>query len=92
MVMWKLKTCPRCQGDLFIDKGIGGWYEQCLQCGFRREMKALVEPKRKQPTPETERLPASGINTPEKRRATKAQTQADNYIIKTRLLTVGEKL
>jgi hypothetical protein len=75
MVMWKLKTCPRCQGDLFIDKDFVGWYEQCLQCGFRRELKALVEPKQKQPVPETERLPSSGVDTPEKRRSVKAQVK-----------------
>ena len=74
MVMWKLKTCPRCHGDLFIDKDYtGGWFEQCLQCGFRREMKAIVEPMRKQPAPETERLPGSGIDTPEKRREVKSK-------------------
>ena len=37
MVMWKLKSCPRCGGDLLIDKDlIDGWYEQCLQCSFCR--------------------------------------------------------
>ncbi len=42
MVLWKLKKCPRCHGDLFLDKDTDGWYEQCLQCGYRRGMKALV--------------------------------------------------
>ena len=74
MVMWKLKTCPRCQGDLFMDKDLDGWYEQCLQCGYRRPMKAIAEPKTtQQPSPEVERLPSSGVDTPEKRRAARAR-------------------
>jgi hypothetical protein len=74
MTMWKLKTCPRCQGDLFVDKDLDGWFQQCLQCGYRREMRAIAETKpisltRQPPAPEAERLPASGIETPQKRRA-----------------------
>lgn len=69
MVMWKLKTCPRCQGDLFLDKDLDGWYQQCLQCGYRRPLKPIAEPSREQPVPEAERLPMSGVDTPEKRRA-----------------------
>lgn len=45
MVLWKLKKCPRCHGDLFLDKDPDGWYEQCLQCGYRQGMKALAEAK-----------------------------------------------
>ena len=45
MVLWKLKKCPRCHGDLFLDKDPDGWYEQCLQCGYRQEMKALAAAK-----------------------------------------------
>ncbi len=48
MTMWKLKNCPRCQGDVFIDKDLDGWYEQCLQCSYRRELKDIAEFK-KQP-------------------------------------------
>ena len=74
MTMWKLSACPRCQGDLFVDKDSDGWFEQCLQCGHRREMRPIAEIKRQsetkqpQPSPEAERLPTSGVETPEKRR------------------------
>lgn len=34
MVLWKLKSCPRCAGDVFIDKEQETWYAQCLQCGY----------------------------------------------------------
>lgn len=34
MVRWNLKKCPRCDGDLYLDRETDGWYEQCLQCGY----------------------------------------------------------
>ena len=43
MAMWKFKGCPRCLGDIFVDKDIDGWYEQCLQCSWRRELKSVGE-------------------------------------------------
>ena len=41
MVTWRLKDCPRCGGDTYIDKDIDGWYQQCLMCGYRLELKEL---------------------------------------------------
>jgi DNA-directed RNA polymerase subunit M/transcription elongation factor TFIIS len=41
MLHWKLKNCTKCGGDLFIDKDLDGWFEQCLQCGYRKELKEL---------------------------------------------------
>ncbi|MFC1941363.1 hypothetical protein ACFLWL_03060 [Chloroflexota bacterium] len=43
MVMWKLKSCPRCGGDMFIDRRLDNWYEQCLQCSYRSDLKRLRE-------------------------------------------------
>jgi ribosomal protein S27AE len=45
MVTWKSKSCPRCGGDMFIENDMDGWYEQCLQCSHRVELKKLAEPK-----------------------------------------------
>ena len=42
MVMWKTKSCPRCGGDTFIDNDMDGWYEQCLQCGYRSELEGMA--------------------------------------------------
>ena len=42
MVSWKLKSCPRCAGDLFILREADGWYEECLACGYRRDISNLV--------------------------------------------------
>ena len=43
MLRWKLKSCPRCSGDLFIYQDIDSWYEQCLQCCYWHESKSLDE-------------------------------------------------
>jgi ribosomal protein S27AE len=36
MVKWQLKTCPRCGGDVFTASDVDGWYQECLQCSYRR--------------------------------------------------------
>lgn len=36
--MWKIKSCPRCTGDMFIEQAEFGWMEHCLQCGYQREI------------------------------------------------------
>jgi ribosomal protein S27AE len=41
--MWKLKGCPRCGGDTFLDRDLDSWYEQCLQCSYRHELKNVDE-------------------------------------------------
>jgi len=42
MAVWKLKSCPRCSGDLFIQRETDGWYEECLLCGYQRDVSNLV--------------------------------------------------
>ena len=34
----KLKCCPRCSGDISFDRDSFGWYEQCIQCGYLRDL------------------------------------------------------
>jgi hypothetical protein len=48
MVTWRLKDCPRCGGDTYIDRDIDGWYQQCLMCAYRRELKELNYQKQPQ--------------------------------------------
>ena len=44
MLGWELKSCPRCGGDLFIEKDLdSNWYEQCLQCGYLLYLPTLQE-------------------------------------------------
>lgn len=42
--MLRLKSCPRCNGDVIVDRDIHGWYEQCLQCGYERDLPGIVQP------------------------------------------------
>ncbi|MCJ7663302.1 MAG: hypothetical protein MUO24_03575 [Desulfobacterales bacterium] len=44
MKVWRLKSCPRCQGDIFLEHDSFGWYEECLQCSYHREL-VMVEGK-----------------------------------------------
>jgi len=42
--MWKFKDCPKCKGDTYLEHDFdGGWYEHCLQCGYRRYMPTILE-------------------------------------------------
>jgi hypothetical protein len=41
MSKWKLKGCPRCKGDLLVERLQGRWDEYCLQCGYRRDLKVI---------------------------------------------------
>ena len=45
MTKWRVRACPRCHGDMFIDRGMDSWYQQCLQCSYRVELKPLVKIK-----------------------------------------------
>ena len=35
--MLYMKACPRCSGDVKLDKDNYGVYAKCLQCGFNRD-------------------------------------------------------
>ena len=39
MGRWKVKGCPRCGGDMFVDSDEDGWYEKCMLCSHRAELK-----------------------------------------------------
>ena len=40
--MLRLKSCPRCKGDIRLDRDQYGWYEECFQCGYVRDLKKVV--------------------------------------------------
>jgi hypothetical protein len=40
--MWTFKSCPRCQGDLFVDEYEGACFEKCLQCGYERQLERVA--------------------------------------------------
>jgi hypothetical protein len=36
--MMKLHGCKKCQGTLILEKDEFGWYEECMQCGYSRDL------------------------------------------------------
>ena len=38
--MLMFKACPRCQGDMYINRDIYGEYKECLQCGLMLEVES----------------------------------------------------
>jgi hypothetical protein len=47
MGKWKIRGCPRCSGSLIIDKDEDGWYELCINCSYRNDLKVFSDPVRK---------------------------------------------
>jgi len=41
--MLRPKNCPRCKGHLVLESDHYGWYEQCLQCGYLRDLECKFE-------------------------------------------------
>jgi hypothetical protein len=49
----RVKNCPRCKGDLRIDRYLSDyWYEQCIQCGYLAFLENTLEPGKRLPQPE----------------------------------------
>ncbi|MBF8299226.1 MAG: hypothetical protein HW397_275 [Dehalococcoidia bacterium] len=40
--MLYLKGCPRCHGDLYLDRDAHGAFRQCLQCGWIQDLQEKV--------------------------------------------------
>ena len=47
MGKWKIHGCPRCGGSLFVDRDMEVWYEQCINCSYRNELKVSVDVAKK---------------------------------------------
>jgi len=45
----KNRRCPKCGGNLYIDKDYHGWYEECLQCSYMKDLEAVYEVKKPVP-------------------------------------------
>ncbi len=37
------KRCPKCGGNLYLEKDLYGWYEECLQCAYVQDLKKIYE-------------------------------------------------
>ncbi len=54
--MMKLHGCKKCHGTLLLDKDEFGWYEECIQCGYSRDVPvdtSFNEPLEEKPMPVT---------------------------------------
>jgi len=56
------KRCPKCGGNIFLDKDLYGWYEQCLQCSHTSYLDTVVEVRER--TDASSLVRAGGIKTP----------------------------
>ena len=43
MGKWKIRGCSRCGGSTFVDRDMDGWYEQCINCSYRNELRATID-------------------------------------------------
>jgi DNA-directed RNA polymerase subunit M/transcription elongation factor TFIIS len=44
--MAKIKTshsCPKCGGNLYLDRDYNGWYEQCLMCSYMKDLAVVYQ-------------------------------------------------
>jgi hypothetical protein len=55
--MLYFKSCPRCQGDVYVDADAYGAFAKCLQCGFARDLPS-VEALKKALRKKVEQKPA----------------------------------
>ena len=40
--MVQVTVCHRCKGTMVRERDLHGWYEQCLQCGYLRDLENVV--------------------------------------------------
>ena len=45
MAMWKIRSCPKCGGDVFLDIDEHIWFDHCLQCGYMRRRSGINCPQ-----------------------------------------------
>ncbi len=41
MVRWRLKACPRCGSDMYIEKDFEEIYQKCLMCSYRVDLQRV---------------------------------------------------
>ena len=42
--MMFFKTCPKCHGDMYVDRDVYGTFIECLQCGLLRDVESSHVP------------------------------------------------
>jgi ribosomal protein S27AE len=38
------RRCPRCGGNIFMEKDYDDWQMNCIQCGYTRDLDIMSEP------------------------------------------------
>jgi ssDNA-binding Zn-finger/Zn-ribbon topoisomerase 1 len=57
--VFRFKSCPKCKGDVILgNKDKHGWYEQCLQCGYLRDLEVIAKVEH-QPAEEQKKMKLS---------------------------------
>jgi hypothetical protein len=44
--MARVKTggkCPKCGGNLYLDRDYNGWYETCLMCSYMKDLAVVYQ-------------------------------------------------
>ena len=54
------KRCPKCGGNVYLDRDLRSWYEGCLQCGYTADLPDLVDVRRNVSKGTPEQARASG--------------------------------
>ena len=57
--MLKLKSCPRCRGDILFDRDWYGRYKECLQCGYYGDLESTIKALEQRPEKTTGNSPVS---------------------------------
>lgn len=47
----KFKSCPKCSGDLYLNRDCYGSYLNCFQRGYIKDLDSLENPVTKKPVP-----------------------------------------
>ena len=37
------QRCPRCGGNIYLERDGSDWYEHCLQCGYTSDLRVIVK-------------------------------------------------
>jgi hypothetical protein len=56
----RLTVCPRCRGNLVVDKDIDGYYKRCIQCSCNIPFEVAEPPKERKPERRPVRSPIFG--------------------------------
>ena len=68
--MLLLKACPRCRGDLVVDRDPHGRFTKCLQCGFAKDIETPTARTPRQDADQSKTDPSAPVKAARKRART----------------------